>query len=78
MARADNDRMELRQQVSKELLDIFDAMSIARGMDRSSLIEQELHKSGMQWVHEMNVLHRVARGNPALAELAGLKKEGGG
>lgn len=62
---------ELRQQVPVELLQIFDAVSIARNMPRHELVHQVLAKQADQWMHESTLLQRVTRGNPAFSEADG-------
>lgn len=75
---ARNDKAELRCLVVKDLLDIYDAMSIARGLERYELVTQVLAKQADQWAHEATVVHRVLRGNPTLSETQGGTRASGG
>ena len=69
------DKVELRGQVDKAVMDVLDACSIARDMDRISLVEKVLTDWAARKVSEASVLQRIARGNPAVMELAGIKQD---
>ncbi|MDD0837883.1 hypothetical protein PSQ40_04795 [Curvibacter sp. HBC61] len=56
---------ELRQQVPIDLLQIYDAVSLARGKERFEVVLEVLQKAASQWMHEATLIHRVTRGNPA-------------
>ena len=69
------EKVELRGQVDKAVMDVLDACSIARGIDRISLVEKVLADWAARKVIEASVLQRIARGNPAVMDLAGLKQD---
>ena len=69
------DKVELRGQVDKAVMDVLDACSIARGIDRISLVEKVLTYWAARKVSEASVLQRISRGNPAVMELAGIKQD---
>ena len=69
------DKVELRVQVDKAVMDVLDACSIARGIDRISLVEKVLSDWAARKVSEASVLQRIARGNPAVMDLAGIKQD---
>ena len=72
------DKVELRGQVDKAVMDVLDACSIARGIDRISLVEKVLSDWAARKVSEASVLQRIARGNPAVMELAGILRHPSG
>lgn len=55
--------VELRQQVAKETIDTFDAVSLARDMERYELIEEVLGERAKQWRHEAKMIAKVMRCN---------------
>jgi hypothetical protein len=63
------DKTELRGMASVDLVSALDAIAISRDMDRTALVNEVLTKFVKQVSHEMNVLHRMARGNALLSEL---------
>lgn len=65
------DTAELRMQVPRRLLEVFDAVSMARGQERFELVIEELSKSADRWVHEAILIQRVTRGNTSLSETDG-------
>jgi len=67
---------ELRMQVPRKLLEVFDAVSIARGKERFELVIEELSKSADRWVHEATLIQRVTQGNPTLSETDGEARHG--
>lgn len=66
-----SDKAELRMLVPRRLLDVFDAVSMARGQERFELVIEELSKSVDRWVHEASLIHNITRGNPAPRETDG-------
>ena len=62
---------ELRQQVPIELLQIYDAIAIARNKPRHELVLEVLTKSADQWLHESTLIQRVTRGNPVFSDSDG-------
>ena len=69
------DKVELRGQVDNAVIVVLDACSIARGIDRISLVEKVLSDWAARKVSEASVLQRIARGNPAVMDLAGIKQD---
>ena len=63
------DKTELRGMASVDLVSALDAIAISRDMDRTALVNEVLTKFVKQVSHEMNVLHRMSRGNALLSEL---------
>ena len=61
------DKTELRGMAPADLVAALDAIAISRDMDRTALVNQVLTKYVKQVAHEMNVLHRMARGNALLS-----------
>ncbi|MEY4345267.1 MAG: hypothetical protein RL032_1099 [Pseudomonadota bacterium] len=61
------DKTELRGMAPIDLVSALDAISISRDMDRTALVNEVLTKFVKQVAHEMNVLHRMARGNALLS-----------
>lgn len=72
------EKVELRGQIDKAVIDVLDACSMARGMDRIALVEKVLADWAARKVNESTLLHRVARGNPAVAELGGMRLDADG
>lgn len=68
-----SDTAELRMQVPRRLLEVFDAVSMARGQERFELVIEELSKSADRWVHEAILIQRVTRGNTAASETDGVQ-----
>lgn len=61
------EKTELRGMAPPELVAALDAIAISRDMDRTALVNSILTKYVKQVAHEMNVLHRMARGNALLS-----------
>jgi len=70
------DTAELRMQVPRKLLEVFDAVSMARGQERFELVIEELSKSADRWVHEATLIQRVTRGNTTASETDGEVRHG--
>ena len=68
-------KVELRGQIDKAVVDVVDAYSMAAGIDRTSMVERVLSEWAVQRVREASVVQRIARGNPSIAEMAGLKPD---
>lgn len=62
--------VELREEVPRDLVDVIDAVSAARGVSRRQVVMDVLHAWALDRVHEATVIMRVTRGNPPLAETA--------
>ena len=71
-----SDTAELRLQAPRQLLAVFDAVSIARDKERYELILEELQKIADRWTHEATLIHRVLRGNPTLSDTDGVNGNG--
>jgi hypothetical protein len=48
----------------------LDAVSTARRISRTELVNEILSAWAVEQVHMANVIYRVARGNPSLTEVA--------
>ena len=68
--RAASDTTELRGECPRWIVDVLDAISAARCISRTELVNQLLAKEATQVLMEMNVVARVARGTPTLTEKA--------
>ena len=62
------EKTELRGQAPLELVQALDAIAQARGMDRTALVNKLLTREVKRIAHEMNLLHRMSRGNALLTE----------
>ena len=60
--------VELREEIPRDLVDVIDAVSAARGTSRRQMMIDVLHAWASERVHEATVIMRVTRGNPPLAE----------
>jgi len=60
--------VELREEIPRDLIDVIDAVSAARGVSRRQVVMDVLHVWASDRVHEATVIMRVTRGNPPLAE----------
>jgi hypothetical protein len=61
------DKIELRGMASVDLVSALDAIALSRNLDRTALVNEVLTRFVKQVGHEMNVLHRMARGNALLS-----------
>ncbi|WP_423459947.1 hypothetical protein [Ottowia sp. VDI28] len=64
----ENHTVEMRMRVPKYIVDAFDAVSIARRMERYELVLMTLKNEADQWLHEASLLTNGARSNPLLAD----------
>ena len=64
--------IELRGPCPKDIIDVLDAYSMARGLNRTQLVNDILGKWADGVLHETSVMLSVARGNPVLAEKIGI------
>ncbi len=62
------DKTELRGLAPVDLVAALDAIALSRNTDRTALVNKILEKEVRRIAHEMNVLHRMARGNALLSE----------
>jgi hypothetical protein len=61
------DKTELRGMAPLDLVSALDAIALSRNLDRTALVNEVLTRFVKQVGHEMNVLHRMARGNALLS-----------
>lgn len=62
------DKVELRGEVPRDLIDVIDAVAMARGCTRMEMVQQVLHAWACDRVHESTLIQRVTRGNPPLSD----------
>jgi len=62
------DTVELRGPCEREVVDVLDAFAIARGLNRTQLVNAILVEWVAQRKHEHSVVARVTRVIPALVE----------
>ena len=62
-------KVELRGDCPKVYADVLDAVSTARGQPRNELVNEIIGLWADQYLHEVTVLERVARGNPDFADV---------
>lgn len=65
------EKTELRGLAPTDLVQALDAIALSRGMDRTTLINKMLTTEVKRIGHEMNLLQRMARGNPLLSDADG-------
>lgn len=63
-----DDSVELRGQTPKPIVEVLDAICIARGCDRFDVVNEVLLKWARQVAHEATVIASVTRGNPKVME----------
>lgn len=63
--------VELRGDCPRDVIDVIDAISAARRLTRTQLVNEILGDWVRQKLHEVKLVHRVARSNPGLAESDG-------
>ena len=66
------DKSELRQLAPNHLLQVLDAIAMAKGMERHAYIEAVLKAEGVRVGHEAMVVARCLQGNPLLPDDAGV------
>lgn len=64
-------KKELRQDIDVEILNVLDAVSLARDVTRAELVTEILAKYARQRLHELTLLERLTRGNPHAQDRAG-------
>lgn len=67
-------RVELRGLAPKPLIDVFDAVSFARQIDRMELVIEVLQEWADKKVHESNLIQRITQNNPQGSESVGGKR----
>lgn len=63
--------VELRAQVPRRLVDMLDAVSLARGLNRTELLVEVLDTWHQTRVREATLIHRLVRGKTVLPESDG-------
>jgi hypothetical protein len=64
-------KKELRQDIDVEILNVLDAVSLARDVTRAELVNEILEKYAQQRLRELTLLQRLTRGNPQAEERVG-------
>jgi hypothetical protein len=64
-------KRELRQDVDAEVLQVLDAVSLARDITRAELVSEILGRYAKQRLHERMLIDRLLRSNPADADASG-------
>jgi hypothetical protein len=75
LARTDRPMVELRGMCPKDVIDILDAVSLARDIQRTELVNEVLREYAARMAHLAMVVSRVTRGNPVLADANGGQPE---
>lgn len=60
--------VELRGPCPREIVDVLDAVSQAKRITRTELVNRVLASWVRERLHETTLVQRVTRGNPALAD----------
>ena len=76
-AMAATDSVELRGPCPRETVDILDAVSCARVMTRTDLVNEILAEWAVKQVHVATLVYRAAHGNPQVLETSGNLRTGG-
>jgi hypothetical protein len=66
---ARDSQVELRGMLSREVVDVLDAVSSAKRMTRIELVSRILADWAGRKHHEAMLVHRVTRGNPPLPDV---------
>ena len=64
-------KKELRQDIDVEILNVLDAVSLARDVTRAELVNEILGKYAQQRLRELTLLERLTRGNPHAQDRTG-------
>lgn len=64
----DDTTLELRGQCPRDIVDVLDAVSMARRITRTELVNQILGQWTQKTVNEATLVHRVLRGNPKVSD----------
>ena len=67
--------VELRGPCPRETIDVLDAISQARRMTRTELVNDILSSWCVDRMNEATLIHRVTRGNPVDKEPSGRRAE---
>lgn len=63
-----DDTVELRFKAPRIVVDLLDAVSAARRIDRTEQVNRVLEKWARDVLHQATVVQNVTRGNPLLTE----------
>jgi hypothetical protein len=72
---ANDTTLELRGQCPRETIDVLDAVSAARRMSRTELVNSILASWVVDRLNEARMIERVTRGNPMNREPSGRRTE---
>lgn len=67
----DDTQVELRGNCPREIVDVVDGWSQAKGMTRSAAVNLILRDWALKTLHEHSVFSRVVKGNPLLSDSSG-------
>ena len=67
----DDNQVELRGNCPREVVDVVDGWSQAKGMTRTAAVNLILRDWAVQKLHEHSVFSRVVKGNPLLSDSSG-------
>lgn len=67
----DDTQVELRGNCPREIVDVVDGWSQAKGMTRSAAVNLILREWALRKLHEHSVFSRVVKGNPLLSDSSG-------
>ena len=65
------DTTELRGECPRSVVNVLDAVSMARDMTRTALVNQILGAFAEKVLHESILVQRLAGGNPSVSETSG-------
>lgn len=75
MSRPERRTAELRGQCPVEILEVLDAVSLARDQDRTELVNEILGDWARLRMHEASLINRVKRRNPSVSDAAGVSSD---
>lgn len=64
----DETQVELRGNCPREVVDVLDGWSQAKGLTRTAMVNLILHDWAVKTLREHSVFARVVRGNPLLSD----------
>ena len=71
----DETQVELRGNCPREVVDVVDGWSQAKGMTRSAAVNLILREWALKKLHEHSVFGRVVKGNPLMSDANGKAAE---
>ena len=75
LSRSTEKQIELRGPCPASTVAVLDAVSMSKGQTRTDLVNEILGQWAKAKAHEFNVVARVLRGNPDVAEALGVTME---